>query len=64
MHNILKSVLIALSFVFLTTTISQADSGKVTVTDKFARHDFPYRSNYVEVFGSNMHFVIVSRRVV
>jgi haloalkane dehalogenase len=57
MRNILKSVLIALSFIFLTTTISQADSGKVTATDKFARHDFPYRSNYVEVFGSNMHFV-------
>jgi len=32
-------------------------SSNIIVTEEFARHDFPYKSRYVEVLDSKMHYV-------
>ena len=39
------------------TTATFADDGDITLSNENARHDFPYRSHYVEVMGSKMHYV-------
>ena len=57
MRNLLRSVVLAISILTPAATISHAADSKSFVTGELARHDYPYRSNYVEVLGSNMHYV-------
>ncbi len=55
MKNLLIACLAILGSSFSTAIF--ATDGDITVSNENARHDFPYRSHFVEVHGSKMHYV-------
>lgn len=42
---------------WINSNAMDATDATITVSDENARHDFPYKSHYVEVLGSKMHYV-------
>ncbi len=50
------AAMVGLIFIAI-TSIAQSKTNDSTTPGDFARHDFPFKSRYVEVLGSNMHYV-------
>lgn len=59
MKNQLALIALLLVGALLNPSSSTAveNTASITVSDDYARHDFPYKSHFVEVLGSKMHFV-------
>ena len=57
MSKLFKSAVLCVFVTFVISGIAAAETRTAAAKAGFARHDFPFKSRYVEVLGSKMHYV-------